>query len=345
MPPPTHAHPVLFLIGPTAAGKSEVALRLARRLHGEIVSADSMQIYQDMDIGTAKPTPAERRKVRHHLLDVIPPTKSFSVYYFHKKAIQAIKAIARRGRLPIVVGGTGLYIRSLLTGLAQNPGADPAYRKQMEKQAQQEGPEALWAVLNRLNPAKAQQIDPRNVRRVIRALEISKQTGDTCKGRSEIPPLQHYGFLPVVIGMTRPRPELYAAINRRVERMFRRGWVNEVKRLQQRKLSQTARQALGYKDLLAFFATANAKKPISASILHPLRETIQRQTRRFAKRQLTWFRREQNVHWIEWKTGQKISDITRCAEVYWRQKSSLISELKSGDSCAPNPIHINMLKK
>lgn len=285
---------ILFLVGPTGAGKSKVALHLAKALNAEIISADSMQIYRGMNIGTAKPTPAEQKKIRHHLIDIVSPQQSFSVHEFRKRALRAIGEIIRRGKLPLVVGGSGLYLRSLLRGLSFLPGKNDSIRKRLEKEAESGGVSSLYERLLRLDPQRARGIHPRHERRIIRSLEILEQSNRRVSECSEQPiGLADLGFQPVVVGLTRPRPQLYDEINQRVDKMFRRGWIAEVRRLGTIKLSETSAQAIGYREIRQYLA--------DAMNFEQTRNLIKRNTRRFAKRQTTWFRQESGIHWFLWR--------------------------------------------
>lgn len=296
--------PVLFIVGPTAAGKSKIAVALARRLKGEIISADSMLVYKGMDIGTAKPLPEERKKIPHHLMDLFLPSRGFSVFEYRRRALRAIHDIHRRGKLPIVTGGTGLYVRALLQGLAAQPGADLKLRRRLSQRVKTEGLKALYEELKGHDPKRASEIHPGDERRIVRALEIAH--------RSRIKPsefwgseksLEGLGYQPIVIGMTKGRQSLYSDIEKRVDQMFRKGLVREVKRLAQRELSRTALQAVGYKEVLAAFRGEYS--------LAEAKAFIKKNTRHLAKRQWTWFKREQGIHWVSWETGERTEDMAK----------------------------------
>lgn len=285
---------VIFIVGPTACGKSAFAVELALRLKGEIISADSMQVYKGMDIGTAKLSPAERKGVRHHLISVVAPTRSFSAYEYRKRALKAIREITRRCRIPIVVGGTGLYIRVLLKGLSGQPGRNSKYREQLEAQAKKKGLEFLYRKLRVLDPQRAESIQPNDKRRIIRALEILKTSDRKASSwySREGQSLEALGYRPILIGLTQERKDLYARIEKRVGEMFERGFVQEVERLSKKRISATATQAVGYKELRMAL-----KGEIS---LDQAKDRIKVNTRRLAKRQLTWFRREKAIRWFSW---------------------------------------------
>ena len=218
--------PLVAIVGPTAVGKSELAVRLAQRFDGEIVNADSRHVYRGLDLGTAKPTPAERAQVAHHLVDVVDLTETYSLALYLDEANRAIRDIHSRGRLPLLVGGTGQYVWALLEGFrAPHVPPNAALRGQLEAQARDEGHDALWARLREVDPASADRIDARNVRRVVRALEVTMESGvPFSQARSrERPP-----FRSLVIGLTLERAELYRRIDARVDSMIMAGWPGEV---------------------------------------------------------------------------------------------------------------------
>lgn len=287
---------VLFIIGPTAIGKSELAFNLAQELGGEIVSADSMQIYRGMDIGTGKPSKMERKKVRHHLIDIRSPSQSFSVFDFHQHAIDAILEIKSRKKIPMVVGGTGFYIRTLLDGLDPSPPPNPELRKKLERDFKQKGLGFLVKKLSKFDPKKIKEVDIKNPRRVIRALEIyllkKKNLG---LKQPRLKAISEMGLSPMIIGLRCERQQLYQRIDDRVEKMFSRGWVQEVKRLSKQRLSKTAKQAIGYSRILPVLRN----KTIRKADLEPLISQVKIDTRRYAKRQLTWFRKEKASFWLE----------------------------------------------
>jgi len=283
--------PLVAIVGPTAVGKSEVALALAERFHGEIVSADSRQIYRGMDIGTAKPTPEERARVPHHLIDVTDPDRPLTLAEYQRLAFAAIEEIHRRGRLPFLVGGTGLYVWAVVEGWQIPPAPpDPALRRALEERARREGPQALYEELRRLDPAAAASIDPRNLRRVIRALEVCYQTGKPFSAqRGKNPP----PYRTILIGLTRPRSELYRRIEERVDQMIARGLVEEVRRLAERyPWDLPAMTGLGYRQIGAYL-----RGEIS------LEEAIRRikaATRAFVHHQYNWFRlTDPRIRWFD----------------------------------------------
>lgn len=302
--------PVLFLVGPTASGKSRIAVDLARHLDGEIISADSMQVYKGMDIGTAKATKVERREIRHHLLDLIPITRTFSVYEYRKLALRSMEDITRRKKLPMVVGGSGLYIRCLILGLSEQPGQDPKIRKRLEKDAVANGLDSLYGKLCQFDPQSASKIHPRDKKRITRALEICEASGKTpSEWYQRREPLESYGFKPMIFGILKNREELYRAIGQRVDRMFRQGFVREVERLSKKRWSKTAEQAVGYKELLTVIKEGKGRP--SQEALEQAKAQIKLNTRHLAKRQMTWFRKEPGIQWISWEKGMSLRQLVK----------------------------------
>ena len=293
-------YPVVFLVGPTAVGKSKVAVALAKRLQGEIISADAMQVYRGMDIGTAKPTLTERKKVPHHLYDIVSPARKFSVHEYRKHALKVLRDVAGRGKIPIVTGGSGLYVRALIDGLAELPGGDVAIRRRLNHEARDQGSDKLYARLKSLDPATAAAIHPANVRRILRALEILEISGKKpSQWYRERDPIESYGFKPFVFGLTCDRAILYERIERRVDHMFRRGLVQEVSSLLRGKWSMTASQAVGYKEIRQVLKQTRRQFVIKSAAISLVKDQIKRNTRRFAKRQMTWFKKERDIQWIE----------------------------------------------
>jgi len=283
---------ILVVVGPTAVGKSEVGLRLAEWLDGEIVSADSLQAYRGLDIGTAKPTPEERAEIRHHLIDILDPDEDFSAGEFARRAKVVIAEVEKRERLPIVVGGSGFYLRALLEGLNEIPTVRPAVREDLRRRLEKEGLEALREELLELDPTTAQRLLPGDTQRVLRALEVAISTGRPLSAWHSEAPTAGEGLAPVRVGLTLERGLLYDSIAHRVHRMIEAGWVGEVEQLLSRGVSprEPAFQAIGYRELAAHLAG-------DLSLEEAIEETI-RATRRYAKRQLTWFRKERDVNWF-----------------------------------------------
>ncbi|MEU6746015.1 tRNA (adenosine(37)-N6)-dimethylallyltransferase MiaA [Spirillospora sp. NPDC046719] len=280
---------MIAVVGATAAGKSDLAVELALRLGGEAVNADSMQLYRGMDIGTAKLTPAEMRGVPHHLLDVWDVTETASVAEYQRLSADAIAEIRARGRLPVLVGGSGLYVRAALDRL-EFPGTDPAVRARLEGELEREGSAALHARLRERDPAAAEAILPSNGRRIVRALEVIEISGRPFT--ATLPEhVYRYGSV-VQIGLGVPRETLDERIALRVRRMWDAGLVDEVRALEKRGLRDglTAGRALGYAQVLRFLAGEWTEE-------RAMEETV-RTTRRFARRQESWFRRDPRVHWL-----------------------------------------------
>ncbi|WP_399930513.1 tRNA (adenosine(37)-N6)-dimethylallyltransferase MiaA [Streptomyces kanamyceticus] len=279
---------VIAVVGPTAAGKSDLGVFLAQRLGGEVVNADSMQLYRGMDIGTAKLTPEERDGVPHHLLDIWDITEAASVAEYQRLARAHIDRLLAEGRWPILVGGSGLYVRGAVDHL-EFPGTDPAVRARLEEELVLRGPGALHARLAAADPGAAQAILPSNGRRIVRALEVIEITGKPFTANL---PRHESVYDTVQIGVDVARPELDERIATRVDRMWDAGLVDEVRALEARGLREglTASRALGYQQVLAALAGECTEEEARA-------ETV-RATKRFARRQDSWFRRDPRVHWL-----------------------------------------------
>lgn len=288
----TEKMPVLVVAGPTASGKTGLAVRLCQVLNGEVVSADSMQVYREMRIGTARPTQAEMGGVPHHLLGFWPLDEPFSVSDYVHFASRTIEDIYIRGHLPVLVGGTGLYIRSLLRGLSfQGPGADPTVRARLVALAQREGDEALHVRLAAIDPEAAAAIHPHNVKRVMRAIEIFETTGKTPTQAAQDACRQAPPYDPCFLCLGfQDRAVLYERIDRRVDQMLAEGLAQEARAVFAATRSETAQQAIGYKELLPYLR--------GEATLAQAADAIKRATRHYAKRQLTWFRREKDAQWL-----------------------------------------------
>jgi tRNA dimethylallyltransferase len=282
---------VLVLTGPTASGKTALALELATRLNAEIIAMDSMTLYRGMDIGTAKPAPAERSAVPHHLLDVLNPWESGNVAWWLREAARCCREIEGRGKQVLFVGGTPFYLKALLQGLFDSPPSDPGLRRQLEEEAAVAGPVELHARLAALDPASAERLHANDVRRVVRALEIWHLTGKPLSawqqqgwwGHNQAPANDSSGF-PHCLALDVPREELYARIDQRVVRMLEAGWLDEVRALRNlpQPWAKEPSQALGYRELAEYLDGKGALPSATAA--------IQMRSRQFAKRQLTWFR-------------------------------------------------------
>ena len=293
---------ILAVVGPTASGKSALALALAERLNGEIISCDSMQIYRRMDIGTAKPTADELARVRHHLIDVAEPEESFSAADYVSLAVKAIADCESRGRLPIVCGGTGLYLDALLRGEEPAPNTvDAEVRASLMAFAEREGAEALWQELLRIDPESAAATHKNNVKRVARAIEIYRVSGVTKTELDRRSRLSDARYDACVIGLRyADRAELYRRIDRRVDIMIEEGLVEETERLLGEGVfdkNATAAQAIGYKELLPYLR--------GSCSLDEATESLKMATRRYAKRQMTWFSARPYVKWLELSGSDK----------------------------------------
>lgn len=282
------------MTGPTAVGKTAASIGLAKAVGGEIISADSMQVYKYMDIGSAKITPEEMQGVPHHLVDVLEPEEDFSVVRFQQMAKEAMQKILDRGKIPIVVGGTGFYIQALLYDIdfTENE-EDRSLRTELERTAREKGSGYLHDLLRKVDPESAEQIHPNNTKRVIRALEFYRQTGEkisahNAREREKTTPYNSAYFV-----LTDERAALYDRIDRRVDVMMEQGLLEEVRALKERglKRSDVSMQGLGYKEIFGYL---EGDYPLEEAV-----RIIKRDTRHFAKRQLTWFRRERDVIWID----------------------------------------------
>ena len=288
--------PLIILTGPTAVGKTKASIGLAKAVNGEIISADSMQIYQGMDIGSAKIRPEEMCGVPHHLIDVLKPDEEFHVVRFQEMAKQAMKVIYDKGKIPILVGGTGFYIQAVLYDIdfTENDG-DDAFRKEMEAFADAHGAEALHARLKAADPKSAEEIHAHNVKRVIRALEYFLQTGTPISEHNEEQRQKESPYQAAYFVLNDERAHLYERINLRVDQMIDEGLVDEVKALRDKGYTRdmVSMQGLGYKEVLAYL---DGEYTMDTAV-----EIIKRDTRHFAKRQITWFKREKDVIWLDKK--------------------------------------------
>lgn len=285
--------PLIILTGPTASGKTALSVELAKRIGGEIISADSMQVYRYMDVGSAKVTKEEMDGVPHHLIDVLDPQDSFNVVVFQEMAKKAMEKIYANGHIPIVAGGTGFYIQALLNDIdfTDNDG-DMEYRHKLEELAKEQGPEVLHAMLKEVDPPSAEAIHANNVKRVIRALEFYEKTGQRISEHNEEERQKEspYNFAYYVLNMERSR--LYERIDMRVDKMVADGLEEEVKNLKAMGCTRdmVSMQGLGYKEILDYL---NGELSLDEAIY-----VLKRDTRHFAKRQLTWFKREKEVTWV-----------------------------------------------
>ncbi|PIP20821.1 MAG: tRNA (adenosine(37)-N6)-dimethylallyltransferase MiaA [Candidatus Omnitrophica bacterium CG23_combo_of_CG06-09_8_20_14_all_40_11] len=286
---------IIFLVGPTAIGKTEIAVAIAKKIDAEIISCDSMQIYKGMDIITSKPPLALREIVRHHLISAVSADKEYNVSKYYKDAARKLKEILKRGKVPLIVGGTGLYMSILIDGIFKSNASNKVIRNRLYRQAEGLGNEYLYNRLKDIDLEAAAKIHPHDTRRIVRALEVFQTSGEPIsklqkqrKGLS-----QDYNIK--IFSLNMPREKIYQRIEERVEKMFSKGLVGEVKRLLKSKLSKTATYAIGIKELKGYLDG-----------LYDLEEAkllIKRNTRLYAKRQLTWFRKDKRINWIE--VGEK----------------------------------------
>ncbi|MFA4925628.1 MAG: tRNA (adenosine(37)-N6)-dimethylallyltransferase MiaA, partial [Candidatus Aminicenantales bacterium] len=278
---------ILIIVGPTAVGKSALAVDLAKKFRGEIISCDSRQIYRGFDIGTDKPPAAVRQAVPHHLIDVAAPEEKFSAADFARLALEEIDLIISRGNLPLIVGGTGLYHRALVEGLFPGPGRDDGLRTRLKEEAQNKGLDSLYRQLQQIDPAYAEKISPADGLRIIRALEVFYLTGQPLSRHFDrtVSPLENRGFILYQIGLKLKKEELYRRIDERVNRMFAEGLVKEAKQLLERGISEqsTPFKGLGYRQVLRYL---NGEISLEEAIT-----LTQIETRHYAKRQLTWFKK------------------------------------------------------
>ncbi|MBS6457435.1 tRNA (adenosine(37)-N6)-dimethylallyltransferase MiaA [Vescimonas sp.] len=288
---------VICVVGPTATGKTKMGVALAKRFGGEVVSVDSMQIYRGMTIGTAAPTAEEMDGVRHHMVAIADPAESWSVARFTEQADLCIGDILRRGKCPVLVGGTGLYLDSILSGRTFAPGhSGGEIRKSLQAELAREGIESLYRQLREIDPETAARLPIRDEKRILRALEVYRETGETLTAHDARTRLRPPKYRACTIGLTfRDRADLYARIDRRVDTMVERGLLREVEALLQTGLPETATalQAIGYKQFLSVY---RGDTPVSEAVAE-----VKLRSRQYAKRQLTWLRRKDDIHWLLWE--------------------------------------------
>ncbi len=283
---------VIVVVGPTASGKTSLAIELAKKLGGEIVSADSMQVYKHMNIATAKPTAEEMQGIKHHLIDFLEPCEAFSVAAYKELALLKIKDIFSRGKQPIVAGGTGFYVDTLIKNTSFFDFEKSEIRSTLEKRLQSEGIEVLFEELRKVDPESAEKLHINDTKRILRALEVYNATGKTISLQTELSHKNESEYNWIVIGLTAEnRDILYERINLRVDLMIKNGLLKEAVEFFESKQSTTSSQAIGYKELKPYLDGELS--------LEEATENLKRETRRYAKRQLTWFRRNKNINWIE----------------------------------------------
>ena len=294
---------VIVICGPTASGKTALSIELAKKINGEIISCDSMQIYKYMDIGTAKPTLEEQKEVKHHLIDFVEPNQRYSVAEYKKDAEKSIEEILSKGKTPIIVGGTGLYVDSLIYGIEYPEiELDEEYRKQLEKEIKEKGLESLYNKAKEIDSKAMEKISPNDKKRIMRVLEIYIATGKT-KTEQEIESRTHevkYDYKVFAIKMDREK--LYERINKRVDLMVKKGLIEEVQNiLKKYDKFPTAMQGLGYKEVVEYLDGKTTKEEMI--------DKIKMQTRRYAKRQITWFKKNKQTVWIENNELSKILEV------------------------------------
>ncbi|MDP2600350.1 MAG: tRNA (adenosine(37)-N6)-dimethylallyltransferase MiaA [Deltaproteobacteria bacterium] len=289
---------IIVLCGPTAGGKTKLAIALAEKFNGEIISADSGQVWRELDVGTAKPTPEDRRRIPHHLIDVVTPGEHFDVSHYCTLADKAIADIARRGKMPFVVGGTGMYLRVLLYGLCKAPKQDLRLRKKLEERIKKGGSEKLYQELKKIDPALAEKISPNDKTRVIRGLEVYELAGAPLSAFQEEHKLQKPRYDALQIGLSFDRAAIRERIDKRVDWMIANGWGEEVRELL--KFYSAASQAfktIGYKQWAAHLRGENSLEKTAGE--------IKKQTKAFAKRQMTWFKADKSILWVPGDDDQK----------------------------------------
>lgn len=297
-------YPLLAIVGPTASGKSDVALHIAQKLGGEIISGDSMQVYRYFDIGTAKPSKEEQLLVRHHLIDIAEPDEIYNAAQFAADVSRIVPEIVGRGHIPILVGGTGLYIRAAVTGfLFPSPGRDEHYRYELEQEAEMYGNKHLWEKLQEVDQVSAARIHVNDRVRIIRALEVYHQSGFPVSQQAKCLQSSEERYNCLMLCLDRDRSELYERINLRTEKMLAAGWIAETQYLLAKGYNthKGPLSALGYAEIVHYlYGRATLAETV---------EIIKRNTRRFAKRQLTWFRREESAVWLD-HTGKSTTEMS-----------------------------------
>ncbi|MGN1118248.1 MAG: tRNA (adenosine(37)-N6)-dimethylallyltransferase MiaA [Acutalibacteraceae bacterium] len=301
----------IAVVGPTASGKTSLGVELAKHFGGEVVSADSMQIYKYMDIATAKPTVSEMQGIPHHMIDFLLPAEPYSVAKYKEDAMKCIEEIASRGKIPVIVGGTGLYVDTLLHNTEFfDTEIDENLRKSLYEKCEKLGCDKMWEELREVDPVSAESIHKNNRKKIIRALEVYYQTGKTISQQTKLSRLSGEVLDYKIIGLSaRNREFLYDRINRRVDIMLKDGLLEEAKEFFEKYNTATAAQAIGYKELLPFFENRLS--------LEECAENLKMQTRRYAKRQLTWFRRNENINWLyidDYKDGELLEKAVEIIE-------------------------------
>ncbi len=292
---------IIFIVGPTAAGKTEDALSLAKKINGEIISCDSMQVYKGMGVLTSQPSLKFKKQIPHHLIDIVPPTREYNVASYHKAALRKINEIIKRGKVPVFAGGTGLYMSIAVNGIFKIKPPSELIRKRLYRQAEIQGSRYLHDKLKKIDPQAALKIHPNDTKRLVRALEVFMATGKPIsylqkqrKGLSE-------NYDVEIFCLDLPQELLYSRIEKRVDRMFKQGLLGEVEKLLKLKLSKTAQYAIGINELKGYFK--------GEYDLDTAKALMKRNTKAYAKRQLTWFRKDKRIKWLQIKENQKPRNI------------------------------------
>lgn len=303
---------VLAIVGPTASGKTKLSIIVAEKIGGEIISADSRQVYRYMDIGTAKPSKEERERVKHYFIDELNPDEEFNAGVFGERGREIIEDIFSRGKVPIIVGGSGLYVKSLIDGFFEGPAGDWELRETLYRKAKQLGKEAVYEELKRVDPASAEKIHPNNLKRVIRALEVYYLTGKPIS-QLQVEMKPEINFETVQVGLNWDRKKLYRRIEKRVDEMIERGLIDEVRKLRELGYDKNLNslQTVGYKEVFDYLDGL-----ISYDEMVYL---IKRNSRRYAKRQLTWFRQDKRIIWVDVDDGTDFNELAdKVIEIYSR---------------------------
>jgi tRNA dimethylallyltransferase len=322
--------PVVALVGPTAIGKTRLAIEVAKVMGTEILTADSRQVYRGMDIGTDKPTMAERQGVSHRLIDLVDPDQPFNVGDYRRHAVKEIDRLHREGRIPLVAGGTGLYIRAILRGLWEGPPADWNLRQQLDRQAEENGPEYLYQELVRVDPVRALHLHPHDHVKIQRALEVYSILGTPLSEAHRQHRFQDTPYKSWIIGFTMERENLYRRIEERVELELAKGLVHETKQLMEQGYHRElgSMKSLGYRQIAGFVA---GEYDYQEAV-----RRLKRDTRHFAKRQLTWFRKEPGIHWIQLEERDSLSQVAQHVSNLIQQ---LVSTMEDGDDGEPLHAH------
>ena len=311
----------IVIVGPTASGKSSLAVAVAKKENGEVISADSMQIYKHMDIATAKVTKEEADGIPHHLIDFVEPWESFSVAEFKELAVSKMREISKKGKTPVIAGGTGFYVDTVVNNTSFLDYEKNETREELLKRADEEGLASLWNELFSVDKESAEKIHQNDKKRIVRALELFKTTGKTMSEQRELSHLEESEFSFCIIGLTAEnRQFLYDRINRRVDLMLEKGLLEETRAFFESEHSQTAKQAIGYKELKPFLD--------GEITLDEAAENLKRETRRYAKRQLSWFRRNENINWLYIDKESEDSLLQKSLEIIENFKGELDEKVK-----------------